>query len=156
MYPAYAKCAELHVPVMIHGNNELAWTLGWPSFDDVLIIATDFPELKVVAACDCWPSVDEIRRLLDRCENIYFALDANPRRDLLPEVSALLNSDRGRTRCVWGSNACAWEQTTKQVEQLALEDDAESHFVRDNAVALFALEQQRRPRLEAELILTGE
>ena len=156
MYPAYAKCAELGVPIMIHADPGLAWAESWPMLEDIRTIATDLPELRAVAACVCWPGVSAARRMLEQQENIYLAVDANPRRDLAEEVSEFLNSELGRSRCVWGSNGCGWRTAIADLDKLKLSDQARARFTRENAVALFGLAEQNSPQIEVNFVLTGE
>jgi predicted TIM-barrel fold metal-dependent hydrolase len=156
MYPAYSKCVELQVPVVIHGDHELAWADHWPILEEVSTLAGDFPDLIVVAAVGCWPPLREIRSRLESHENIYVALDANPRRDLVPEISDFLNGELGKRRCLWGSNGCRWDTAMSHLRSLQLESDARSRFERENGLAVFNFQQQQRPRLEADFTLTAE
>jgi len=156
MYPAYAKCAELNVPVMFYADHSLAWTNEWPMLQEVGMIAADFPDLRVVAAFGCWPPLDEIWHLLERHDNMFFALDANPRRDLVARVANFLNGEPGRSHCLWGSNGCCWSEAVPRLNQLPLHAAVRECFARTNAIAVFDLHQQKPPQVEADLILTGE
>jgi hypothetical protein len=71
------------------------------------------------------------------------------------EVSELLNSEFGE-RCLWGSNGCPWGAAIEHLSRLVLEDHALLGFVRDNATRVFALEQQQRPRIEVDGVVTAE
>ena len=120
------------------------------------MIAADFPDLRVVAAFGCWPPLDEIWHLLERHDNMFFALDANPRRDLVARVANFLNGEPGRSHCLWGSNGCCWSEAVPRLNQLPLHAAVRECFARTNAIAVFDLHQQKPPQVEADLILTGE
>ncbi len=156
MYPAYAKCTQLRIPGVIHTNHELAGSERSPTLNEVRAIASDFPELKIVVACGGWPAITDMQGALEEYDNIYFALDANVRHDLLPAASQFLNSELAATRCVWGSNHCGWQVAVAKLDALALSDGTRAQFARENAVVLFGLESQRRPQLEVEAVLTAE
>jgi hypothetical protein len=156
MYPAFAICAELQSPVMVHSDQSLAWAGNWPLLIDVNLLATDFPELRIVVACVCWPQIDELRRLLEHHENVYVALDANPRRDLRAQAAEFLSSDLGLSRCLWGSNGCCWDVAVTRLDELNLAPAVRTRFSRENAVAVYGLEQQTTPKLPTDLVLTAE
>jgi predicted TIM-barrel fold metal-dependent hydrolase len=97
-----------------------------------------------------------MRTLLERNESIFLAVDANPRIDLTPEVSAFLNSEMGRQRCLWGSNGCCWNTALAKLDALPLDAETRQLFSRENAIRVFGLEKQDRPQFEVEFVLTGE
>jgi hypothetical protein len=72
-YPLYAKCAELDVPVRIYCAmgyaNDRPYDLGHPRHLDQ--VASDFPELRIVAGLGGWPWVNEMVALLRRHPNLY-------------------------------------------------------------------------------------
>jgi uncharacterized protein len=78
-YPLYAKCVELGIPLSIHTSAN--WTtmmvndLGHPRHLDV--VATDFPELKIVMSHGGYPWVLEAVLLAWKHPNLYLELAAH-------------------------------------------------------------------------------
>ena len=72
-YPLYAKCVELDVPVRIYTAmsyaNDRSYDLGHPRHLDQ--VASDFPELRIVAGLSGWPWVNEMVALLRRHPNLH-------------------------------------------------------------------------------------
>jgi predicted TIM-barrel fold metal-dependent hydrolase len=72
-YPLYTKCAELGAAVRIYCSmgyaNDRLYDLGHPRHIDQ--VATDFPELRIIAGLGGWPWVNEMVGLLRRHPNLY-------------------------------------------------------------------------------------
>ncbi|HJZ13508.1 MAG TPA: amidohydrolase family protein, partial [Acidobacteriota bacterium] len=71
MYPLYAKCVELGVPVSAQVGHVLEGMPsegGRPIYLDA--IACDFPELRILGAHTGWPWVDELISCCYKWENI--------------------------------------------------------------------------------------
>jgi len=78
MYPLYAKCVELDIPVNIHvGVNfslKSSPDFGRPEMLDRVLC--DFPELRVCASPPGWPWVDELLAVAWRHPNLWIGLVA--------------------------------------------------------------------------------
>ena len=78
MYPLYAKCIELDIPVNIHvGVNfslKSSPDFGRPEMLDRVLC--DFPELRVCAAPPGWPWVQELLSVAWRHPNLWIGLVA--------------------------------------------------------------------------------
>ncbi|MEO4042143.1 amidohydrolase family protein [Hoeflea sp. CAU 1731] len=78
MYPLYAKCIELDIPVNIHtGTNFSIKSLmeyGRPALLDEVMV--DFPELKVCASPVGWPWVQELLAVAWRHKNVMIGIVA--------------------------------------------------------------------------------
>ena len=140
MYPLYAKCLELDIPVSMQVGHVLE---GMPSDHGRPIyldqIASDFPDLKMVGAHTGWPWVEELISACYKWENIYFGVDAWMPKYLKPEIVQFIGSRLGHDRCLWGTNGLPWKESLAQVEQLKLRDEAKRNLLRDNAIRLFKL-----------------
>ncbi|HET7295154.1 MAG TPA: amidohydrolase family protein [Vicinamibacteria bacterium] len=140
MYPLYAACEALGVPVSLQVGHVLE---GMPSerarpiFLDQ--VACDFPGLKLVGAHTGWPWVEELISVCYKWDNVYFGVDAWMPRYLKPEAVQFIASRMGQDRCLWGTNGLPWRETLRQVEELDLKPEAKRKLLRDNAVALFRL-----------------
>ncbi len=77
-YPLYAKCVELDIPVILHGSQnmslEVSSEVSHPRY--IERVATDFPELTVVATHGGWPWVNELVAVAYRRPNVYIDLAA--------------------------------------------------------------------------------
>ena len=72
MYPIYATCVELNIPIWFHlsinySTNSMEYER--PIFLDV--VAQDFPELRMIAGHGGWPWINEMVAVAWRNPNIY-------------------------------------------------------------------------------------
>lgn len=141
MYPLYAKCEELGVPVSLQVGHVLE---AMPSEGARPIyldrVACDFPQLKLIGAHTGWPWVDELLSVCYKWENIWLGIDAWMPKYLPPQVVQFINSRMGQDRCLWGTNGLPWKENLQQIEQLGLKEEAKRKLLRENAVELFGLE----------------
>ncbi len=89
MYPLYAKCVELDIPVNIHcGINFSTASLmdyGRPAYLDEVM--QHFPELRVCASPPGWPWIEELIGVAWRHPNVYIGVVA-----VRPKLLALEDS----------------------------------------------------------------
>lgn len=140
MYPLYAKCVELDVPVSLqvgHVLESMPSEHGRPMYLDQ--IACDFPDLKIVGAHTGWPWVEELISVCYKWESVYLGIDAWMPKYLKPEIIHFINSRMGQDRCLWGSNGLSWEKSLKQLDEIGLREDSKRKLIRDNALHLFKL-----------------
>ena len=72
MYPLYATCVELGIPVWFHlsiNYSTLTMEVERPIYIDV--VAQDFPDLKIIAGHGGWPWVNEMVAVAWRNPNVY-------------------------------------------------------------------------------------
>jgi predicted TIM-barrel fold metal-dependent hydrolase len=78
IYPLYAKCVELDIPVNIHSSGHFSSVIelgyGHPLHLDE--VAVDFPELRIIASPPGWPWVHELIAVAWRHPNVYIALSS--------------------------------------------------------------------------------
>ena len=140
MYPLYAKCVELDIPVSMqvgHVLESMPSDCGRPIYLDR--IACDFPDLKLIGAHTGWPWVEELLSVCYKWENVWFGVDAWLPKYLKPEVIQFINSRMGQDRCIWGTNGLPWSESLQQIEELGLKETAKSKLLRENAIQLFKL-----------------
>jgi predicted TIM-barrel fold metal-dependent hydrolase len=142
MYPLYARCEALNVPVSLQVGHVLE---GMPSEGGRPIyldrVACDFPGLKLIGAHTGWPWVDELISVCYKWDNVWFGVDAWMPKYLSPQILQFINSRLGQDRCLWGTNGLSWKESLRQVEELNLKETVKQKLVRDNAVELFGLEK---------------
>jgi len=140
MYPLYAKCVELDIPVSMqvgHVLEAMPSEHGRPIYLDK--IASDFPELKMIGAHTGWPWAAELISACYKWDNIYFGIDGWLPKYLGPEILHFMNSRMGMDRCVWGTNGLAWKASLDQMDQIGLKDEVKRKVLHDNTVQLFGL-----------------
>jgi hypothetical protein len=140
MYPLYAKCSELRVPVSLQVGHVLE---GMPSEHARPIfldrVACDFPDLALIGAHTGWPWVEELISVCYKWDNVYLGVDAWMPKYLKPEIVQFVSSRMGQDRALWGTNGLPWKENLAQVEELGLRPEAKRKLLRDNAVQLFRL-----------------
>lgn len=149
LYPVYAKCIELDVPVNLHVgmsfSSSVRMSYGLPRHLDEVMV--HFPELKVVASVPGFPWVQELIGVAWRHPNVYIALNAL-RPKYLQTVGSGFESllQYGRTvlreRIICGSN---WPlQSVRryfmELEALPLDADVRAGWLGGNAARLFQME----------------
>lgn len=140
MYPLYAKCVELDIPVSMqvgHVLEAMPSEGGRPIYLDQ--IACDFPDLKIIGAHTGWPWVEELISVCYKWENVYFGVDAWLPKYLKPEIVQFINNRLGQDRCIWGTNGLPWKESLKQIDELGLKEEAKKKLLRENAIQLFKL-----------------
>jgi hypothetical protein len=140
MYPLYAKCVELDVPVSLqvgHVLESMPSDCGRPIYLDR--VACDFPDLKIIGAHTGWPWVEELLSIAYKWDNVYVGVDAWMPKYLKPELIQFVNSRMGQDRSIWGTNGLPWKESLKQIDELGLKDSVKCKLLRENAVQLFKL-----------------
>jgi uncharacterized protein len=150
MYPLYAQCEGLDVPVSLqvgHVLEGMPSEMGRPIYLDR--IACDFPKLKLIGAHTGWPWVDELLSVCTKWENVWFGIDAWMPKYLSPQIIQFINSRLGRDRCLWGTNGLPWKESLRQIDELGLKEGVKEKLVRENAIQLFKLrEAGTKPKVQ--------
>jgi len=142
MYPLYAKCIELDIPLNLHcGLNFSAASLmeyGRPAALDRVM--AHFPELRVCVGPPGFPWVEELIAVAWRHPNVHIGIAAVRPKYLAAEGSgygALLRYGQTvlRDRIIWGS---AWpmlplKRTLDEVRALGLPPEIEAAWLGGNA-----------------------
>jgi len=140
MYPLYAKCVELDVPVSLqvgHVLEAMPSEHGRPIYLDY--VASDFPDLKLIGAHTGWPWVEELLSVCYKWDNVYVGIDAWLPKYLKPELVQFMNSRLGHDRCLWGTNGLPWGKSLEQLHQINLKPDVIDRVSHQNARDLFGL-----------------
>jgi len=148
MYPLYAKCIELDIPVALHASiNFSTKTLmehGRPlALDEVMV---HFPELKVVAIPPGWPWVQELIGVAWRHKNVSIGLSpVRPKYLEVPESGYGPLVQYGNTvlqdRMIFGSSYPLQPivRTVQETKALALKPEVQKKWLYDNAARLLGL-----------------
>ena len=148
LYPLYAKCIELDIPVNIHVGINFSTATSMEYGRPVLLdqVMMHFPDLKVIAAPPGWPWVTELIGVAWRHPNVHIGLVAMRAKYLGVENSGyepLLQYGNTvlQDRMIFGS---AWpmqpiKQAIADIDGLPLKDTTKQKWLHDNAARLLGL-----------------
>ena len=134
MYPLYALCQELGVPVSMQTGHVLE---AMPSEHGRPIqldrIACDFPELTIIGTHTGWPWVDELMAVAMKWPRVYINISAWMPRYLSPQLLRHMGSRAGSQKVMFGSNGLDWVRYLHELGALELRDDRLEAILGGNA-----------------------
>ncbi len=148
MYPLYAKCVELDIPVNVHCGINFSTAsqmdYGRPIYLDEVM--QHFPELRVCASPPGWPWIEELIGVAWRHENVHIgivavrpkllALEDSGYRALLAYGSKMLQ-DRIITGTSFPMQPVA--QAYEEFDALPLPDSVRRKWMHDNAARFLGI-----------------
>ena len=148
MYPLYAKCIELNIPVNIHcSTNFSTATLmdyGRPIYLDEVMV--HFPELRVVASPPGFPWVSELIAVAWRHVNVSIGLVAMRHKYLnVPNSGYEMLLQYGNSvlqdQIIYGSAypMMPIERSLAEIDELPLKDSVRRKWMHDNAARLLGV-----------------
>lgn len=148
MFPLYAKCIELDIPVNIHcSTNFSTATLmdyGRPIYLDEVMV--HFPELRVVASPPGFPWVSELIAVAWRHANVSIGLVAMRHKYLnVPNSGYEMLLQYGNSvlqdQVIYGSAypMMPIERSLAEVDELPLKDSVRRKWMHDNAARLLKI-----------------
>ena len=150
MYPLYAKCIELDVPVVLHGGTNFSTTSPIKNshpqqLDEVMV---HFPELTVIVSPPGWPWIQELIAVAWRHRNVYIGLAAvRPKYLTVPgsgyEPLLQYGSSVLKHQMLFGTAfpLMSVEQALADFDALPLPDDVRRKWLHDNATRALRLDQ---------------
>jgi len=140
MYPLYAKCEELDVPVSMQVGHVLE---AMPSEHGRPIqldrIACDFPNLKIVGTHTGWPWVDEMVAVATKWPNVFINISAWLPKYFGPSLLGFMRSRTGSEKVLFGSNGLSWERYLVEMDRLEINQERAELILRGNAERVFGL-----------------
>ncbi len=139
LYPFYAKCVELDIPVVVqsgHSAERMPSAMAQPILlDDVALY---FPELRIVASHTGWPWVQELIALAWKHPNLYIGAGAHAPKYWDPALVQFLNS-RGKGKVLWGTDfpVVKHADSLAQVEALNLKPESREQLLYKAARKVF-------------------
>jgi predicted TIM-barrel fold metal-dependent hydrolase len=145
IYPYYAKCCELDIPIMmqvgqnlIYDRNRRLPSVGHPMCLDR--VAIDFPELKLIGIHVGIPWTKEMIAMCWKHENVFTAGDAYAPR-YWPDEYVHYADSYGRNKVMFGTD---WpvidpERAVAEVAELGIRPESHQALMRDNALRVFKL-----------------
>lgn len=140
MYPLYAKCEEMGLPVSMqtgHVLEAMPSEHGRPIYLDR--IATDFPDLVLIGTHTGYPWVEELISCATKWPNIYISFSAWLPRYFHPSLTAFMKSRLGAEKVLFGSNGLSWMRYNEQIAEMGLRDDTLEKILYGNAKRIFKL-----------------
>ncbi len=148
MFPLYAKCIELDIPVNIHcSTNFSTATLmdyGRPIYLDEVMV--HFPELRVVASPPGFPWVDELIAVAWRHANVSIGLVAMRHKYLnVPNSGYQMLLQYGNSvlqdQIIYGSAypMMPIERSLAEIDELPLKENVRQKWLHDNAARLLGV-----------------
>lgn len=140
MYPLYAKCVELNIPVTINvgvcGPLYGSAVVQDPSgLDDICL---DFPDLVVIGCHMGHPWESLLIRFMEKYKNLYLMTSAYGPRYIVPEMIQFMNS-RGSHKVMFSADfpLAGFQRFIEQAINLPLKPEAMRNYLRDNALRVF-------------------
>ena len=143
IYPYYAKCCELDIPIMMQVGHNLVYSKErrLPSVARPILldqVAIDFPELTLIGIHIGVPWTDEMISMCWKHENIYTAGDAYAPKHW-PEPFVHYAKTYGRHKVLFGTD---WpvidpQRAVREIAELGIKPDAQRMMMRDNALRIF-------------------
>jgi len=141
LYPFYAKCCELDVPVHIqvgHTAPLLPSEVGRPIYIDE--VALYFPELKILASHIGYPWTDEMIAMAWKHDNVYIDVGTHYPKYYQPQFLNYLNT-YGQDKVLFAScfPLTDYDRQMKELNEINLRPEAKKKFLRENAMKLWKL-----------------
>lgn len=142
-YPLYAKCCELAIPInMLVGvpGPRVPYRCQHPGLLDE--VAYFFPELTIVMRHGGDPWTDLCVKLLLKWPNLYYSTSAWAPKHYPSNVLEFANK-RGRDKVLFAGYfpGISYERIFGELDDLPLTDATWPAFLRDNAVAVYGLDE---------------
>jgi predicted TIM-barrel fold metal-dependent hydrolase len=136
MYPIYAKCVELGVPIFacagVPGPRFPMWPQEVRLIDQVMY---DFPELVFVTRHGCEPWEDLAVKLMLKWPNLYYSTSAFAPK-FYPEAIVKYANTRGADRIIYAGYfpmGLSLERIMSDMETVPFKDEVWPKFLRENA-----------------------
>jgi predicted TIM-barrel fold metal-dependent hydrolase len=141
MYPFYAKCCELNVPIHIqvgHTAPFLPSEVGRPIYLDE--VALYFPELKILGSHIGYPWTDEMIAMAWKHPNIYIDVGTHYPKYYQPQFLNYLNT-YGQDKVLFAScfPLTDYDRQIKELEEIPLREEPKRKFLRENAIKFWGL-----------------
>ncbi|GAA0957945.1 amidohydrolase family protein [Actinocorallia libanotica] len=143
MYPVYAKCVELGLPVFVCAGIPGPRVPFEPQkveyIDEVMF---DFPELVMVTRHGCEPWVDLAVKLMLRWPNLYYSTSAFAPKYYPREIVDYANS-RGAEKVIYAGYypmGLSLDRIMRELPDVPFKDDVRPKFLHDNAKRVLKLQ----------------
>ncbi len=143
MYPIYAKCVELDVPIFscvgVPGPRFPMWPQRVELLDQVMY---DFPDLVFVTRHGCEPWEDLVVKLMLKWPNLYYSTSAFAPK-YYPQAIIKYANTRGADKVIYAGYfpmGLSVERIMTDMKEVAFKDEVWPKFLRDNARKVLKLD----------------
>jgi predicted TIM-barrel fold metal-dependent hydrolase len=145
VYPFYAKCCELDIPIQMQVGQSLIYrkdmplrSTGRPICLDA--VACDFPELKLIGIHVGIPWTSEMIAMAWKHPNVHIISDAHSPKYWPPEFVRYIDT-YGQDKVMFGTDfpVLGFERTRREIEALEIRPGSMVKFMRENARKLYRL-----------------
>jgi predicted TIM-barrel fold metal-dependent hydrolase len=148
MYPIYAKCVELGVPIIVYAGVPGPRILMSPQEVGLLDeVCWFFPELKVVVRHGAEPWTELMVKLLLKWPNLYYSTSAFAPKHYPADIVNFANT-RGADKILYAgyySAGLGLDRIFAELPGVPFRDHVWPKFLRENAVRVFGLEDRVKP-----------
>ena len=144
IYPYYAKCCELDIPIMLQVGHNLVYSRErrLPSVAKPILldqVAIDFPELVIIGIHIGIPWTDEMISMCWKHENIYTAGDAYAPKHW-PQSFVHYANSYGSEKVLFGTDFPVIDpvRAVEEISALGMRPQAHAKMMRDNALRIFS------------------
>ena len=142
MYPIYAKCVELDIPIFVYAGVPGPRIRFEPQYVGLLDeVCWFFPELKFVMRHGAEPWDELAVKLMLKWPNLYYSTSAFAPR-YYPESIVHYANTRGADKVMYAGYfpmGLSLERIFSELPNVAFKDDVWPKFLRENATRVFAL-----------------
>lgn len=143
MYPIYAKCVELELPIFVCAGVPGPRFPMWPQKVELIDqVMYDFPELVFVTRHGCEPWEELAVKLMLKWPNLYYSTSAFAPR-YYPQAIINYANTRGADKIIYGGYfpmGLSLERIMGDMQHLQLKDEVWPKFLRENARKLLKLD----------------
>lgn len=146
LYPFYAKCVELDVPIQMQVGQSMNYDKNFPRRSvgrpiTLDAVACDFPELKLIGIHVGIPWTDEMIAMAWKHQNVFIGSDAHAPK-YWPESFVHYINTYGQDKVIFGTDfpVLDFERTVEEIDELGLRDGARRKLMRDNVLRIYGLD----------------
>jgi predicted TIM-barrel fold metal-dependent hydrolase len=146
MYPFYAKCVELDIPIQMQVGQSLIYSPDLPRRSvarpiTLDAVACDFPELKLIGIHIGIPWTDEMIAMAWKHDNVYIGTDAHSPK-YWPESFVQYVNTYGQDKVIFGTDfpVLDFARTMREIDELELRPGPRRKLLRDNVARVYGLE----------------
>lgn len=142
MYPVYAKCVELGIPICINaGVPGPRFPFDSQRVDRLDEVCWFFPELTIVTRHGCEPWTDLAIKLMLKWPNLYYSTSAFAPR-YYPKAIIDFANTRGADKVIYAGyfpSGLSLERIFSELPMVEFKDHVWPKFLRENAISVFKL-----------------
>jgi uncharacterized protein len=147
MYPIYAKCVELDVPIMLYaGVPGPRIPMGAQYVGLLDEVCWFFPELKIVIRHGAEPDTDLMVKLMLKWPNLYYSTSAFAPKHYPPDIINYANT-RGADKIIYAgyySAGLGLDRIFSELPNVPFRDHVWPKFLHENATRVFKLDERAK------------